>query len=85
MDDSGALVPYATSNSTLIQSSSTKNYLKIDLAGVKMWSWVANPITLHWNVVLNDGTIKNDLLVVTVQGVSDCESSFYPTYAVVPK
>ena len=54
--------------------------LEIDMAGQKSWSWISDPITLHWSADLSDGTHESDLMVLTVQGTSICASSSFDTY-----
>ena len=50
------------------------------MAGQKAWSWLTEPITLHWSVTLNDGSYLSDLMVLTVQGTSTCTTSSFDSY-----
>ena len=53
--------------------------MTINLQGVRQWSWLQTPITLHWKIDVTDGSSEFDVSILTVQGVSSCSSTSFPS------
>lgn len=79
VDDSGVVADYATFSGTALSIGEIAdlNQFQIDKAGVKEWSWLQSPVTLHWTAELAGGDIVNDIMVLTIQGVSICSTSSF--------
>jgi len=52
----------------------------MDLAGVRMFDWIATPMILNWTVDVSDGTTAI-AKTLTVQGTSLCSTATMPLLA----
>ena len=52
----------------------------MDLAGVRMFDWIATPMILNWTVDVSDGTTAI-AKTLTVQGTSFCTTATMPLLA----